>query len=369
MKNFFSVNKTDNTDNTDYDVNPYLARRVSDEVKQKLDSAFDVLEEDMVPPPPSEEYTEMKKKEGIYWLVCLICFLTGVILFLLGSELNWFDPAYLLLIPVGILLVAALVLCISAKSTKNKREALDHAHRKVDFDEATQRLEAASAEAADELGIPDHATAADILPYHYTVKDGKEVLYGKKGRFDNLTLSFFLCGDGLHVATACELFVIPYLFWFPFMIFAYVYAFFTDAGAFRRMMRFTVLTYGGGLLMFILFPTCQNLRPQVFPRENFLTAVMAWFYTCDTSTNVCPSLHVCGSLAAAFGLLDTRRFSTPGWRRAIWATALTICASTVFVKQHSILDTVCGFLFSGYAWLLVYGLGQERQRMAKFQNS
>lgn len=167
----------------------------------------------------------------------------------------------------------------------------------------------------------------------------------------------------------CELFVIPYLFWFPFMIFAYVYAFFTDAGAFRRMMRFTALTYGGGLLMFILFPTCQNLRPQVFPRDNFLTAVMAWFYTCDTSTNVCPSLHVCGSLAAAFGLLDTRRFSTPGWRRAIWATALTICASTVFVKQHSILDTVCGFLFSGYAWLLVYGLGQERQRMAKFQNS
>ena len=167
----------------------------------------------------------------------------------------------------------------------------------------------------------------------------------------------------------CELFLIPYLFWFLFMGFAYVYVFFADGAAFRRMMRFTVLTYGGGLLMFILFPTCQNLRPQVFPRENFLTAVMAWFYTCDTSTNVCPSLHVCGSLAAAFGLLDTRRFSTPGWRRAIWATALTICASTVFVKQHSILDTVCGFLFSGYAWLLVYGLGQERQRMAKFQNS
>lgn len=209
MKNFFSVNKTDNTDNTDYDVNPYLARRVSDEVKQKLDNVFDVLEEDMAPPPPTEEYTEMKKKEGIYWLICLICFLAGVVLFFLGSELNWFDPAYLLLIPVGILLVAALVLCISAKSTRNKRDALDHAQRKVDFDEASQKLEAAAAEAADELGVPDNATAVDILPYHYTVKDGKEVLYGKKGRFDNLTLSFFLGDDGLRVATACELFVIP----------------------------------------------------------------------------------------------------------------------------------------------------------------
>ena len=60
--------------------------------------------------------------------------------------------------------------------------------------------------------------------------------------------------------------------------------------------------------MFALYPTCQNLRPEVFARDNVLTRLMAWFYTCDTSTNVCPSLHV------------------------------------------------CGFLFSGYAWLMVYGL-------------
>ena len=153
----------------------------------------------------------------------------------------------------------------------------------------------------------------------------------------------------------CELFLIPYLFWFLFMGFAYVYAFFADGAAFRRMMRFTILTYGGGLVMFLLYPTCQNLRPEVFLRDNVLTRTMAWFYTTDTSTNVCPSLHVCGSLAAAFGLLDTRRFSTAGWKRAVLAVALTICVSTVFVKQHSVLDMLWGFGFSGFAWLAVYG--------------
>ena len=153
----------------------------------------------------------------------------------------------------------------------------------------------------------------------------------------------------------CELFLIPYLFWFVFMVFSYVYTFFADGAAFRRMMRFTMLTYGGGLLMFVLYPTCKNLRPEVFQRDNVLTQLMAWFYTTDTSTNVCPSLHVCGSLAAAWGLLDTRRFSTPRWRRAILAVALTICVSTVFVKQHSILDMLWGFGFSGFAWLAVYG--------------
>lgn len=153
----------------------------------------------------------------------------------------------------------------------------------------------------------------------------------------------------------CELFVIPYLGWFVFMVTAYVYTFFADPRAFRRLMQFTILTYGCGLLVFFLFPTCQNLRPVSFERNNLLTRIMAWFYTCDTSTNVCPSLHVCGSLAAAFGFTDTRRFSSPGRKAVIYLTALTICVSTVFVKQHSVLDTVCGFAFSGLAWLAVYG--------------
>lgn len=157
----------------------------------------------------------------------------------------------------------------------------------------------------------------------------------------------------------CELFLIPYLFWFVFMVGGYVYAFFADPRAFRRMMLFTIVTYGGGLVMFVLFPTCQNLRPVSFERDNFLTRTMAWFYTCDTSTNVCPSLHVCGSLAAAFGLTDTRRFSAPKRAAVVNAVALTICISTVFVKQHSIIDTVAGFVFSGYAWLLVYGRPQR----------
>ena len=161
----------------------------------------------------------------------------------------------------------------------------------------------------------------------------------------------------------CELFVIPYLFWFVFMLSAYFYAFFADPRAFRRMMMFTILTYGGGLLMFIFYPTCQNLRPMSFERDNLLTQVMAWFYTCDTSTNVCPSLHVCGSMAAAFGFVDTKRFSTRGWKTTIYIIALTICASTVFVKQHSIIDTVYGFVFSGYAWLMVYGRTSRVSRL------
>ena len=209
MKNLFSVNKTLSADHTDFDGNPYLVRRVSGEVKYKLDNAFTVLEEEMAPPPPTEEYTALKKKEGMYWIVCLICLVAGIAVFFLGTEMKWFDPASLLFIPVGILLAAALVLCILAQRVKRKREAMDHSRREVNFDEATKRLEAAAAEAAAELGVPDTYLSVDIFPYHYTVKEAGEQRYGKKGRYDNLTVSFFLCDDGLHAATAKELFVIP----------------------------------------------------------------------------------------------------------------------------------------------------------------
>ena len=61
--------------------------------------------------------------------------------------------------------------------------------------------------------------------------------------------------------------------------------------------------------------------------------------------------------------MDTRRFSTRGWKTTIYIIALTICASTVFVKQHSIIDTVYGFVFSGYAWLMVYGRTSRVSRL------
>lgn len=165
----------------------------------------------------------------------------------------------------------------------------------------------------------------------------------------------------------CELFLIPYLFWFVFMVTAYLYTFFTDPGAFRRLMLFTIATYGAGLVMFAIFPTCQNLRPVSFERDNVLTRLMAWFYTCDTSTNVCPSLHVCGSLAAAHGFTDTKRFSTRGWKWVIYGVALLICVSTVFVKQHSIIDTICGFALSSLVWMMVYGLPADTQLPRRLQ--
>lgn len=135
-----------------------------------------------------------------------------------------------------------------------------------------------------------------------------------------------------------EWFVIPYLYWFVYLIGMLVYTFFRDVPVFKQMMHFVIVTYTGALVIFFLFPNCQLLRPEAFERDNILTRFMADFYEFDTNTNVFPSLHVVGSLGALFASWKARGLDTPLWRTVSLVSAVLICLSTVFLKQHSVLD-------------------------------
>ena len=152
----------------------------------------------------------------------------------------------------------------------------------------------------------------------------------------------------------CEWFFIPYMFWFVFLVGMHLYLLLFDIPAFRKFMYFIMLTYTVTMIIYLIYPTCQELRPVAFERDNFLTRFAAGFYQFDTNTNVCPSLHCVGSVAVAFGAWDTERFRKPGWKAAFLGTALLISVSTVFVKQHSILDVLWAWLLCGAAYVIVY---------------
>ena len=98
----------------------------------------------------------------------------------------------------------------------------------------------------------------------------------------------------------CEWFFIPYLFWFVWLVASIAYTFFYDIPAFKKMMYFIIFTYTATIIIYFLFPTCQDLRPPEFERQNLLTQMISGFYQFDTNTNVCPSIHVIGSFAGAF---------------------------------------------------------------------
>lgn len=151
-----------------------------------------------------------------------------------------------------------------------------------------------------------------------------------------------------------EVFLIPYVFWYVFQMGMVVYTLRYEVAVFRKYMYFVILTYSAATVIFLLYPSCQQLRPEVLPRENILSRGVSFLYRIDTSTNVCPSVHVIGSVAVAVAASHTERFSTTGWRAVFWGMALTICASTWFLKQHSVIDTLIAIPLCVAAYFLCF---------------
>lgn len=158
----------------------------------------------------------------------------------------------------------------------------------------------------------------------------------------------------------CEFFLIPYLFWFIFLIGIHIYTLLYDAEAFKKLMKYIIITYSSAIIIYLIFPTCQELRPLYFERSNIFTEFIKDFYVFDTNTNVCPSIHVIGSLAVMFTAWNTKGFNTPKWKIAFAITAFLICVSTVFMKQHSILDVLAALPICAIAYPICFGKKGEK---------
>ena len=157
----------------------------------------------------------------------------------------------------------------------------------------------------------------------------------------------------------CEYFVVPYYFWFIFLIGMIVYGFFWDEAALRNYMKFTAITYAVTLFVYAVYPTAQNLRPETFQKNNPFTQIVKFIYRVDTNTNVCPSIHVLGSMAVYFAARESKLFGGRAWRAAFFVTAVLITVSTLFIKQHSVLDIVFAILLGALAYPFVYNDKQK----------
>lgn len=139
------------------------------------------------------------------------------------------------------------------------------------------------------------------------------------------------------VVPFCEWFVIPYVSWYLLIVGSLLYFGFYSVNSFRKMQTYIIITQIIAMTVYIVYPNRQDLRPEVFPRENFATWILGIIYAFDTNTGVLPSLHVGYSLGIASTWLREKSVST--WVRiaiAIWCGM--ICISVAFVKQHSVAD-------------------------------
>lgn len=153
----------------------------------------------------------------------------------------------------------------------------------------------------------------------------------------------------------CEAFVIPYGIWYVFLFGMHLYTFFYDVQAFKRYTKYLTISFSISTTIFLLFPTCQNLRPTAFPRDNVLTNIVGALYVADTNTNVCPSEHVIGSIAVFSAALNTESLRTPKRLTLIGITAFFTSICTVFLKQHSFVDVLAAIPVCLLTYWFCYG--------------
>lgn len=152
----------------------------------------------------------------------------------------------------------------------------------------------------------------------------------------------------------CEFFLLPYYAWFVFIFGMIFYLGFFDVPNFRKYMWFIIVGFSTTVVIYLVYPTCQNLRPTEFVRDNIFSRMAASLYAFDTNTNVCPSLHVIGMAAAFFAGLRANGMQSVWWKIFWWISLVLVCISTVFLKQHSVIDVLGGTVVSAITYFIVY---------------
>lgn len=135
--------------------------------------------------------------------------------------------------------------------------------------------------------------------------------------------------------------IIPYCAWFAFIGLNTLFFMFRSIDDFQNVTRYMFTGMITALIIYTIIPNGLNLRPHELTGDDFLTWVILKLYGTDTPTNVCPSLHVYNSIAMTVCILKSKAFKHP---RFIKAGSMLLCIaiilSTMFLKQHSIIDVV-----------------------------
>lgn len=141
------------------------------------------------------------------------------------------------------------------------------------------------------------------------------------------------------------IFVLPYLAWFPFVGIGLAVLFFKERKTFVPTISLLCAGMAAALIIFILFPNGQRLRPWNVGEGPFAWLVANLIYANDTNTNCCPSLHVMNQMAVYIGLRRSRLLEgRPGLQKVLLVFTVLVCASTVFIKQHSIEDVMVALI-------------------------
>ena len=150
------------------------------------------------------------------------------------------------------------------------------------------------------------------------------------------------------------IFVLPYFSWFIFIAVTFIIFLNRSREAFINTFKSINLDMIIAIIIYIIFPNYQSLRPSIYA-EDLFSQLVKFLQIGDSSSSVCPSLHVAISISLYLGIKHSVCFKDNSLVK-FFTLMLTIliCISTVFIKQHSIVDVLAGISLSLVVHIFVY---------------
>ncbi len=157
----------------------------------------------------------------------------------------------------------------------------------------------------------------------------------------------------------CEYFIIPYLLWFVLVGATIVYFGLVCKNR-EEYIKFAV-SICFGMLVFqivsLVYPNGHNLRPELEGNTIFLRAVQM-IYRADTPTNILPSLHVFETAACFIAFIKNEECrKRKGVCTGLGILSVLIILSTMFIKQHSVIDVIFALVLNVVCYQVAYVWG------------
>lgn len=168
----------------------------------------------------------------------------------------------------------------------------------------------------------------------------------------------------------CEIFILPYVFWYVYVAGTIVFFLFTDRETFIKLLMSIFIGMAIATAAFFICPTAIDFRPETFERQNFFTWLTSLIYSTDPPINVCPSIHCLNAFATHIAIQ-----CSPSFRRrpGVWVPSmvisLLICLSTLFIKQHSVVDMIVAAVLEVPIFFIVYKIPWKFLKPKKEQAS
>ncbi|MDF2986258.1 MAG: superfamily protein [Eubacterium sp.] len=152
-------------------------------------------------------------------------------------------------------------------------------------------------------------------------------------------------------------FVVPYMIWYVFVFAVLIYFCFKDRKVYHRTLVAINLSLLICYAVYFVFQTTVP-RPQLAGNDIF-THMVEFIYTIDRPYNCFPSIHSLVSFILIMAINRSKIKNRMNFS-IITGISVSIILSTLFIKQHVILDAIAAILLGRLVFNFVYKIDMER---------